>query len=136
MPSGFVVDFSTSETCIKTGEVISASTEYTTVIMKLLTASFPAVSTAVQITVVVPSEKNAPEGGLHDGSPTIPPASVAEGVAYDTSLPFGLVVGIPGRSFETTRLGGVVSATSAKMTVTVSSQFLCFLQHQMPYRLL
>ena len=71
----------TSSTCTKTGSVVSASTEYTTVIVKLSVATFPAVSTAVKITVVVSTGKNEPEGGLHDGSPTIPPASVADGLA-------------------------------------------------------
>ena len=52
----------TSSTGVKTGLVVSASIEYTTVIMKLLTASFPAVSTAVQVTVVLPVGKNVPEG--------------------------------------------------------------------------
>ena len=53
---------STLEICAKTGEVVSASTEYTTVIVKLAVATFPAVSTAVQVTIVGPVEKNAPEG--------------------------------------------------------------------------
>ena len=62
MPSGFVVLSCTSETCTKTGRVVSGVASYTIVIVKLLTVTFPDASTAVQVTVVVPTGKNVPEG--------------------------------------------------------------------------
>ena len=61
MPSGFVVLSSKSETCIKTGRVVSGVLSYTTVIVKLLTVTFPDGSTAVQVTVVIPTGNNVPE---------------------------------------------------------------------------
>ena len=45
--------------------------------------------------------------------------SEAEGVANGTFLPFGLYVWVE-KLFETTRLGGVVSGASSKITVTVN----------------
>ena len=45
--------------------------------------------------------------------------SEAEGVANGTFLPFGSYVWME-KLFETTRLGGVVSGASSKMTVTVN----------------
>ena len=82
----------TLETCANVGGVVSTTAEYTTVTVKFLVVVFPAASDAVQTTVVVPVGKNVGEDGEQVGPEVTPTLSVAEGVAYDTSLPFGSVV--------------------------------------------
>ena len=46
----------------RTGGVVSSVASYTTVIVKSFIFAFPDGSTAVQVTVVIPTGKNVPEG--------------------------------------------------------------------------
>lgn len=90
------------------GAVVSA-----TVTLKLALAEFPALSTAVQVTLVVPMAKVLPEAG-EQVTPTLPlTASVAVGLAQVTTLPF-----TPAAS--TVLLDGIFEMTGAVVSATVT----------------
>ena len=99
------------------GGVVSTISSKLIVTVNVPVPVFPAASDAVQVTVVVPTEKLEPEDGEQVGpevTPTLSDASTVNGI----TLPAGLEVEfvMPVRNTVTT--GGVVS-TSSKTTVIV-----------------
>src|SRR5438045_1309868 len=56
-----------------------------TVTCRLQLAVFPEASTAVQVTVVVPTGKRVPAAGLQDGAPTPGQLSLTAGAGYVTT---------------------------------------------------
>jgi hypothetical protein len=96
------------------GGVVSGASSEMTVTVKLAVPVLPAASDAVQVTVVVPTEKLEPEDGEQVGPEVTPTLSVAVTVNV-TVLPSELEV-------ETDRLDGtftVGEVGSGKMTVTI-----------------
>ena len=75
---------------MKIGGVSSVSA-YETLTTKVSVVTFPAASVAVQITFVLPVEKNDPEFGVHEIVVTLT-LSVDSGIANDTFFPVGSVV--------------------------------------------
>ena len=94
--------------------ISDVSKDGVTIIVRVPVPVFPAASVAVQVTVVVPTEKLEPEDGEQVGPEVTPTLSVAVTVNV-TVLPSELEV-------ETVRLDGtftVGEVGSGKMTVTI-----------------
>ena len=90
------------------GGVVSGASSEMTVTVNVPVPSFPAASVAVQVTVVVPTEKLEPEGGEQVGPEVTPTSSDAVTVNVIV-LPAELEVE-PVRLDGTVTTGGVVSA--------------------------
>ena len=80
------VKFTTAEHCpvvagtvILVGHITVGFCVSLTVTVNEQLAGLPAASATVQLTVVVPFEKNEPEGGLHDGVPAAEQLSLTVG---------------------------------------------------------
>ena len=103
---------------VTTGGVVSTGASKLIVTVNVPVPVFPAASDAVQVTVVVPTEKLEPEDGEQVGPEVTLKLSVAVTVNV-VVLPVETKVEVVmlGGTFTT---GGVVSAASSKTTVTVN----------------
>ena len=103
--------------------VVSAAPSKTTVTVKLAVPTFPAASDAVQVTVVVPTEKLEPEDGEQVGPEVTPTSSDAVTVNVIV-LPAELEVE-PVRLDGTFTVGGVVSSVGIVALVVYSATGFC-----------